>query len=116
MPADNLQTVRGIRRNCGFALLAIAMLALGLGNGPAVFTVVNGVLLRPLRFAEPERIVSVNTKTAGRPASIARVTGGDFVDLRTFNKAFDAISVYFGGQMGVQLRDRAEFTGVFWVN
>ncbi len=116
MFSEVLQSARGVRRNPGFALLSIGTLALGIGISTAVFSVVNGVLLEPLAFPQPDRIVSLNTKDAGRPSSIPRVTGGDFVDLRTANKVFDAVSVYFGGEMGVQLRGRAEFTGIRWVN
>jgi hypothetical protein len=108
--------MRSIRRNPGFALLSVVMLALGIGISTAVFTVVNGVLLQPLRFPQPERIVSLNTKSAGRPQSVPKIPGGDFVDVRASNRVFDAISVYFGGEIGVQLHNRAEFTGITWVN
>jgi putative ABC transport system permease protein len=116
MFSEVLQSARGVRRNPGFALLSIGTLALGIGISTAVFSVVNGVLLEPLGFPQPDRIVSLNTHDAGRTSSVPRVTGGDFVDVRTANKVFDAVSVYFGGEMGVQLRGRAEFTGIRWVN
>jgi predicted permease len=116
MFSELFQSMRGLRRNPGFALLSIITLALGIGISTAVFSVVNGVLLQPLRFPQPDRIVSLNTKNAERPASFPRMTGGDFVAVRTSNQVFDAVSVYFGGEVGVQLRDRAEFTGVQWVN
>ncbi len=116
MANELVQSIRGIRRNPGFAVLAIVTLGLGIGISTAVFTVVNGVLLQPLPFRDSERIVTVNTKSPGRATSGTRITGGDFVDLRTQNKVFDGISVYFGGEMGIQLRDRAEFTGIFFVN
>src|SRR5258707_2698235 len=115
MANELLQSLRGVWRNPGFALLSIVTLALGIGISTAVFSVVNGVLLQPLQFPQPDRIVSVNTKTPGYPNG-TKITGGDFVDVRAQNKVFDAISVYFGGEMGVQLRGRAEFTGIFWVN
>jgi putative ABC transport system permease protein len=115
MANELLQSLRGVRRNPGFALLSIVTLALGIGISTAVFSVVNGVLLQPLQFPQPDRIVSVNTRTAGYPNG-TKITGGDFVDVRAENKVFDAVSVYFGGEIGVQLRDRAEFTGIFWVN
>jgi predicted permease len=109
------QALRTVRSHPSFALMCMATLGLGIGTSAAVFSVVNGVLLQPLRFAEPERIISLNTADRGRPA-FARLTGGDFVDIRRDNRAFDAISVYFGGQMGVQLGGQAEFTGIWWVN
>ncbi len=115
MANEVLQSLRGVRRNPGFALLSIVTLGLGIGISTAVFSVVNGVLLQPLQFPQSDRIVRVNTKTTGFPNG-SKITGGDFVDVRTQNKVFDAVSVYSGGEVGVQLRDRAEFTGVFWVN
>src|SRR5580700_9777874 len=115
MATELLQSFRGVRRNPGFALLAIVTLALGIGISTAVFSVVNGVLLQPLQFPQPDRIVRLNTRTTDYPNG-SKMTGGDFVDLRAQNQVFDAISVYSGGEMGVQLRDRAEFTGIFRVN
>src|SRR5580700_113185 len=114
MANELLQSLRGVRRNPGFALLSIVTLALGIGISTAVFSVVNGVLLQPLQFPQSDRIVSVNTRTADRPNG-TKMTGGDFVDIREQNHVFDAISVYNGGEVGVQLRGRAEFTGIFWV-
>src|SRR5665213_3947889 len=103
MVPEMRQIVRGLRRNPSFALLAIGTLALGIGISTSVFSVVNGVLLQPLAFSHPDRIVGINTKIGSRPA-FPKVTGGDFVDLRGAPGVFDAISVYFGGEMGVQLR------------
>src|SRR5580698_3729234 len=110
MANELLQSLRSIRRNPGFALFALVTLGLGIGISSAVFSVVNGVLLQPLRFPQPDRIISVNTSTPGYPKG-TKITGGDFVDVRDQNQVFDAISVYSGGDMGVQLRGRAEFTG-----
>ncbi len=115
MANELLQSLRSIRRNPGFTLLSVVTLGLGIGISTAVFSVVNGVLLQPLQFSQPDRIVAVNTGTADRPHG-TKITGGDFVDVRAGNRVFDAISVYFGGEAGVQLRDRAEFTGIYWVN
>ncbi len=51
--------VRSLARDRGFALVAILTLALGVGVTTAMFTVVNGVLFRPLPFFEPDRLVAV---------------------------------------------------------
>jgi putative ABC transport system permease protein len=114
------QSLRTVARNPGFTSLCALTLALGIGIATAVFSVVDGVLLEPLRFPQPDRIVTVTTKQFSRPNATPRMSGGDYVDVRSANRAFDAVSVYYGGEMGVQLHNSggnsAEFTGVWWVN
>ena len=61
---ENLQrdlafSLRMIRRQPGFSLIVIAILALGLGANTAIFSLVDGILLRPLPFAHPERLVAL---------------------------------------------------------
>ena len=56
---DTRYALRQLRKSPGFALAAIAVLALGLGANSAVFTLLDGILLRPLPYARPDRIVSV---------------------------------------------------------
>ena len=51
--------VRGLRRSPGFAVVAVVTLALGIGASTAVFTLVDGVLLKSLPFPAPERLVSI---------------------------------------------------------
>jgi putative ABC transport system permease protein len=107
---------RALRRAPGFSLVAILTLALGIGACTAIFSVVQGVLLAPLPYPDSGRIVSVNTRWRNTGRVGARVTGGDWIDLRSTNVGFEAISSYFGGELGVQLPQSAEFTGVYWVN
>lgn len=57
--ADVRECVRRLRRRPSFALTAVAVLAIGIGANTAVFSVVNSVLLRPLPYAEPDRVYSV---------------------------------------------------------
>jgi len=60
---DIRYALRQLRKSPGFALTAVAVLALGLGADKAVFTLIDGILLRPLPYAQAGRLVAVNTSS-----------------------------------------------------
>jgi putative ABC transport system permease protein len=78
--------LRGFRRNPGFTAVAVGVLALGIGANSAIFSVVNAVLLRPLGYREPERIMTVLDHGRG-PLSPA-----NFLDLRAQSKTFERLA------------------------
>jgi putative ABC transport system permease protein len=108
--------LRTLVKNPGFAATAIITLALGIGATTAMFTVVDGVLLKPLRYRDADRIVALSTVFTNRGRTIPRLTGGDYLDIRADGDTFESIASYYGGEMGVQVADRAEFVGAILVN
>lgn len=114
LPYDLRYAFRSLTRNPLFAFVAIATLALGIAATTSIFAVVNGMLLRPLPYPEPERIISLQTSFPIEGRQHPRITGGDWEDLSQ-SSAFEAIATYFGGEMGVQFGKSASFHRVTFV-
>lgn len=114
---DLLQDLRyGLRtllRQPGFAATAILTLALGIGATTAIFSVVNAVVLRPLPFSQPDRVMVVtntNTKTGARNTTIS---GPDFFDWRAQNRSFEVLAYFTGaGETSVTVNNVSDYTGV----
>src|SRR5882724_6266402 len=106
---------RSLRSRPGFTILAIAILALGIGANTAIFSVVNGVLLRPLAYRDPDRIVMVGNNWRNlRRVTMGQVSEPDFDDLHAQNTVFDGLAAYQGGgeRSSVIVGNSAEFAGV----
>ena len=79
-----------VRRAPGFAAVVVGVLALGIGANVAMFSVVDAVLLKPLPFAEPDRIAGV--WEAPRPGVVNATTPPDFLNWKRLATVFDALS------------------------
>ncbi len=106
---DLKYALRSLLKNPGFTALAVIVMALGIGANTAVFSVVNAVLLRPLAYKNPERIVMLSPfwKKTGR--SGGQSSGPDFHDWHDQSTAFDAMGYYMEGQAPVALGGTAEY-------
>jgi putative ABC transport system permease protein len=82
--------LRQLRKSPGFTVTAVLTLALGIGANTAIFSVVNAVLLRPLPYPQPERIVYLNEVSGGTNTSIALP---DYVDWRKDSKSFEHLAI-----------------------
>jgi predicted permease len=90
---DIRYALRQLRRSPGFTIVAILTLALGLGANSAIFSVIDAVLLRPLPYHAPSRLVAVKPTEPGRRDDIG-VSYPTFLDWRSRNDVFDGLSVF----------------------
>jgi len=85
---------RMLMKKPGFTLIAVFTLALGIGANTAIFSVVNAVLLRPLQYPEPERLMMVNTTDLARGNASFGTNLPDFREWRARNRSFEAMAAF----------------------
>jgi hypothetical protein len=88
---DIRYAIRGLRKSPGFTLVAVLMLAIGIGATTAVFSVINGVLLRPLPYPDQDRLVALSNSFRGRPHSWGAVSSTDVAHWRVENEVFEQL-------------------------
>src|SRR5712691_1150474 len=90
---------RMLRKSPGFAAVAVLSLSLGIGANTAIFSIVDGVLLHPIPYAEPDRLVSIyGTNANGTRNSISYL---NFLDWQRDNQTFEALAAWRGGQLSL---------------
>jgi putative ABC transport system permease protein len=99
-----------------FTATATLTLALGIGANAAIFTVIQSVLLAPLPYRNADKLAVLNTHWTNSGHTTARITGPDGVDVRDQARSIEAMSLYSGGNLGVQLHDHSVYTGVAFVD
>ncbi len=92
---DLRYTLRTLGRDRAFSLVAVLILALGIGANIAVFSVVNTILLRPLPFREPDRLVWIAPADNGGGLSGATYSADAYDDLRAMNQSYEDVTGYF---------------------
>ncbi|MGB6868103.1 MAG: ABC transporter permease [Acidobacteriaceae bacterium] len=109
MGQDLHYTVRTLRRDAGFTVVAVLILALGIGANVAVFSVVNTLLLRPLPFPEAQRLVRIATVNPVCGESCRTYSADATREFQERNHSFSSVTGYFAftGPNNFKLTDRA---------
>jgi len=92
---DLRYTFRTLRRDSGFTTFAVLIVGLGIGASATVFSVVDALLLRPLPFHEPERLVWIANWDTSGALSGQTTQVGHFLDLRQLNRSYSDMAGYF---------------------
>ncbi len=100
MLQDLRYAVRMLLKSPGFTAMAIVILALGIGANAAIFTVVNAVLLRPLPFSSPDRVVDV--KETLRDIGIGPASWPTFRDWQQQSRTFEQFAAWRPGSLNLQ--------------
>jgi putative ABC transport system permease protein len=90
--ADLRYAFRVMSRTPSFAVAVVSVLALGVGANTTIFSIVNAVLLRPLPFEEPERLVRIFTRTPG--GRLFELSPGKFYDWQRDAQSFEGMAMY----------------------
>lgn len=106
-PIRSLRTVaRKLLRSPSFTLLSIVTLGLGIGANTAIFSVVNGVLLEPLPYADPDRLVGVWHTAPGIELPQFEQSDASYLLYRQANRVFEDIGIYDEGRVNLTGDDR----------
>ena len=111
MSFDNLRqdlrlAVRGLLRAPAFAAVTILTLALGIGANTAIFSIVNGVILRPLGYPKPEQLMYLTTQFAAQKFDQFWVSPPEYFEFRELNQSFSAVGAYTTGEVNLTAGDR----------
>src|SRR5215211_1364572 len=91
--------VRMLWKRPGFTAVAVVTLALGIGANSAIFSVVNGLLLRPLPYAESDRLAIIWTHSPGANVAQDWPSPGQFAAIKSGNNAFEEIAIAHGSNV-----------------
>ncbi|MGA6959130.1 MAG: ABC transporter permease [Candidatus Acidiferrales bacterium] len=103
---DLKYAVRMLMKSPSFTAIAVLTLALGIGANTALFSVVNGVLLRPLPYRQPDRLVVLSEKTASFDSS--SISYPNFLDWQRSNTVFSSLAAYRSDDFSILGNGEAE--------
>src|SRR5688500_17255267 len=103
--SDLKHSARMLLKRPGFTLITVATLALGIGANTAIFSLVRGVLLRPLPFSEPERLIGIRESKVGEGHNNP-MAWRSFAEFRDKAQTFESIAAYHHSNPDIEQVDR----------
>lgn len=94
---DVRYTIRSLARSPGFAAVVVATLALGIGANAAIFTLVHGVLLRPLDYPKPDQLMYLASEFPATGVTGSAISAPEYTEFRRMNQSFTAVGAYSTG-------------------
>ncbi|MGC1299268.1 MAG: permease prefix domain 1-containing protein, partial [Alloacidobacterium sp.] len=116
---DFRYSARTLWRTPGFALIAVVVMALGIGANTAIFTVVRSVLLKPLPFKDPDRLIQLYEKSADNRHSYNYVAGGMYAAWKIQSPSIEQMGIYSANDVnlsdnGGELPERVRYAEGSW--
>ena len=106
MRHDLLYALRHLWKNPGYAIVTVLTLALGIGANTAIFSVVNGVILKPLPYPDPQRLVFISSQFPALGFDQFWVSAPEFVEFRERNQSFEDVGAYRAGAVNLGTEDQ----------
>ena len=103
---DLRHAVRGLLRTPAFSIITILTLALGIGANTAIFSIVNGVILRPLGYEKPEQLMFLTTQFPNMGFDKFWASPPEFFEFREINKSFADVGAFTTGEVNLTAGDR----------
>ena len=98
--------LRMLRRSPGFTVVAVLTLALGIGANTAIFSIVNGVILRPLGYPQPDRLMYLTTQFPSLGFAEFWVSPPEYMEFRELNRSFSSVGAFTTGEANLIAGDR----------
>jgi predicted permease len=105
---DVRYAIRSLKRNRGFAIVALLTLALGIGANTVIFSIVNAVLIRPLPYPDADRLVMVFETTPGENSLEEAVSPANYLDWKSENSVFERMAAYRESNFNITGGDKPE--------
>ena len=108
--------LRGFAKSPGFTLVAVISIAIGIGANTAIFSVANALLVRPLPYADPERLVILWNRSPGLNIAEDWFSTAQYFDIRNGHSGFEQVAIAIGGNQNLTGPFEPERVGVLRVS